>query len=92
MVNQKAPNQIPIPWMIPIGNMIAPAIRNPQDSSDKQLIIWVNQAATIIARSASPIRTPASDEPFCLSYILYPLSFKFGFDGLTIFLLVHIRK
>ena len=29
------PNQIPTPWTIAIGNMIAPAIRNPHLSSEK---------------------------------------------------------
>ena len=54
VVFYQAPNQIPMPWTIAIGNMIAPAIRKPHLSSEKHTNKWVNQAAV----KANPKITP----------------------------------
>jgi hypothetical protein len=45
----QTPNQIPTPCTIAIGNIIAPAIRKPHLSSEKQTNKCVNHAATDIA-------------------------------------------
>ena len=48
------PNQIPIPCTIATGNMIAPAMRNPHLSSEKQTKRCVIHAAN----NANPVITP----------------------------------
>ena len=58
------PNQIPTPWTIAIGNIIAPAIKNPHLSSEKQTKRCVNHAAADIPISAIAAIGPIFISPF----------------------------
>ena len=68
MAHQKNPNQIPTPWMIAIGNIIAPAMRKPHASSDRQVKMWVNQAAM---QDRTKMTAKSSAVPFPFSCFIF---------------------